>query len=141
MVWAAIALTVVASTGNNVGKALQKEATRKLPRFSLEPAILVQYARSRVWLAGLAADVAGALLMIGAFSLAPASAECVGFVCSACSDVCICSRHALPLRPRNAAPPLHQERKMVVTRTCRCRLYSQCQAWAWYHWLCSRTST
>lgn len=69
--WAAIAITVVAATGNNIGKALQKEATRKLPRFSLEPAILVQYARSRQWLAGLAADLAGALLMIAAFALAP----------------------------------------------------------------------
>ncbi len=73
--WAAIAITVVASTGNNIGKALQKEATRKLPRFSLEPAILVQYVRSRQWLAGLAADLAGALLMIAAFALAPVSQQ------------------------------------------------------------------
>ena len=69
--WLAIAITVVAATGNNVGKALQKEATRTLPRFSLDPAILMQYMRSRQWLAGLAADLAGALLMIAAFALAP----------------------------------------------------------------------
>lgn len=69
--WPAILITLVAATGNNVGKALQKEATRQLPRFSLDPAILVQYARSREWLVGLAADLAGALLMIAAFALAP----------------------------------------------------------------------
>jgi hypothetical protein len=69
--WPAIIITLVAATGNNVGKALQKEATRQLPRFSLDPAILVQYARSREWLIGLMADLGGALLMIAAFALAP----------------------------------------------------------------------
>jgi hypothetical protein len=72
--WPAIIITLVAATGNNVGKALQKEATRQLPRFSLDPAILVQYARSREWLIGLAADLGGALLMIAAFALAPVGA-------------------------------------------------------------------
>ena len=71
--WLAILVTVVASTGNNVGKALQKDATRGLPRFSLESKIFLQYLRSRQWLAGLAADLAGALLMIAAFALAPVS--------------------------------------------------------------------
>jgi hypothetical protein len=69
--WPAIMITLVAATGNNIGKALQKEATRQLPRFSLEPAIMMQYARSREWLIGLAADLGGALLMIAAFALAP----------------------------------------------------------------------
>ena len=69
--WLAILVTIVASASNNVGKALQKEATRQLPRFSVEPKILLQYARSREWLLGLAADLGGALLMIAAFALAP----------------------------------------------------------------------
>ena len=71
MPWVAILVTVVAATGNNVGKALQKEATRTLPRFSLDPKIAQQYLRSRSWLLGLASDLAGALLMIAAFALAP----------------------------------------------------------------------
>ena len=69
--WLAIAVTVVASTGNNVGKALQKDATRHLPRFSLERGIVLEYVRSRQWTTGLAADVAGGLLMLVAFALAP----------------------------------------------------------------------
>ena len=52
---------------------LQKEATGSLPRFSLDTNILRQYFRSRRWLAGLAADLGGALLMIAAFALAPVS--------------------------------------------------------------------
>ena len=71
MPWVAILVTVLASTGNNVGKALQKEATRTLPRFSMDPKIVQQYVRSRAWLMGLVSDLAGALLMIVAFSLAP----------------------------------------------------------------------
>ena len=69
--WFAILLTIFAATGNNIGKALQKEAVHSLPRFSLEQGVLRQYLRSRIWLVGLAADLAGALLMIGAFALAP----------------------------------------------------------------------
>lgn len=53
--------------------SLQKEATGSLPRFSLDTNILRQYFRSRRWLAGLAADFGGALLMIAAFALAPVS--------------------------------------------------------------------
>eukprot|EP00884_Botryococcus_braunii_P012214 jgi/Botrbrau1/20994/Bobra.0144s0012.2 len=71
--WLAILVTLVAATGNNVGKALQKDATRTLPRFSLETQILLQYLRSRQWLTGVAADLSGALLMIAAFALAPVS--------------------------------------------------------------------
>jgi hypothetical protein len=71
MLWVAILITVVASTGNNVGKALQKRATTMLPRFSLEYKIFQQYLRSRQWLTGLLADLGGALLMIAAFASAP----------------------------------------------------------------------
>ena len=56
-----------------VAALLQKEATGSLPRFSLDFNILRQYFRSRRWLAGLAADFGGALLMIAAFALAPVS--------------------------------------------------------------------
>lgn len=69
--WLAIVLTITAATGNNIGKALQKEAVHALPRFSLQPGVFRQYLRSRLWLVGLAADLGGALLMIGAFALAP----------------------------------------------------------------------
>ena len=72
--WLAIIVTVLASAGNNVGKALQKEATRGLPRLTLEPKILLQYIRSRQYLVGLGADLGGALLMIAAFALAPVCA-------------------------------------------------------------------
>ena len=37
--WFAILITVIAATGNNIGKALQKEAVHSLPRFSLQPAV------------------------------------------------------------------------------------------------------
>ena len=71
--WLAILVTFIASAGNNVGKALQKDATRQLPRFSMERKILLQYARSRQYLVGLGADLGGAVLMIAAFALAPVS--------------------------------------------------------------------
>ena len=38
--WFAILVTLLAATGNNIGKALQKEAVHSLPRFSVQPAIL-----------------------------------------------------------------------------------------------------
>ena len=69
--WLAILITVIASTGNNIGKALQKEAVHTLPRFSLYPAVLRQYCQSALWLSGLALDLVGALLMVAAFALAP----------------------------------------------------------------------
>lgn len=68
----AILITVVSSTSCSVGKALQKEATRHLPRFSAgDSKILAQYLQSRLWLTGLAADVGGAVLQIAAFAMAP----------------------------------------------------------------------
>ena len=69
--WVAIFLTVVASTGNNIGKALQKSATAHLPRLSLQPVVLYRYLSSREWLAGLIADLGGGLLMIAAVARAP----------------------------------------------------------------------
>eukprot|EP00891_Asterochloris_glomerata_P007554 jgi/Astpho2/7554/Aster-02461 len=69
--WKAICLTLLASSLNNIGKALQKEATGSLPRFSLSVGTVSQYLRSRTWLIGLAADVGGAVLMLAALALAP----------------------------------------------------------------------
>jgi uncharacterized membrane protein len=72
-VWIAILITIVASTACSVGKALQKEATRHLPRFSLEEKILRQYWLNTTWVAGLAADLGGGVIQIAAFALAPVS--------------------------------------------------------------------
>lgn len=71
--WFAIAVTVLAAAGNNIGKVLQKQATRTLPRLTLKQDVVSQYLRSRTWVIGLAVDVAGALLMIVAFAQAPVS--------------------------------------------------------------------
>lgn len=71
--WRAIAVTVVAATGNNIGKALQKQATMNLPRFSLDSEVLHRYMGSTQWLLGMVADLGGGLLMIAAFALAPVS--------------------------------------------------------------------
>ena len=88
--WFAIVVTILAATGNNIGKALQKEAVHGLPRFSLYPGIFRQYLRSRLWLIGLAADLSGALLMIGAFALAPVSPS--SRYSDICYAICCCSR-------------------------------------------------
>ncbi|KAK9791155.1 hypothetical protein WJX73_006607 [Symbiochloris irregularis] len=71
--WSAIGVTFLASTGNNVGKVLQKDATRHLPRFAFHAKTAQQYLASRAWMLGLGLDVAGALLMIAAYAMAPVS--------------------------------------------------------------------
>jgi len=71
--WLAIVITIVASTSCSVGKALQKEATRHLPKFSLEEKIIRQYTLSRTWVIGLAADLIGGIIQVAAFALAPVS--------------------------------------------------------------------
>ena len=71
--WVAILITVVASTGNNIGKALQKSATATLPRLSLDSVVLYRYLSSKEWVLGLAADLGGGLLMIAAVAQAPVS--------------------------------------------------------------------
>jgi hypothetical protein len=73
--WLAILITVVAAAGNNIGKVLQKQATKTLPKFSVKRQVLLQYLSSKTWVAGVAADISGALLMIVAFALAPVSHE------------------------------------------------------------------
>ena len=52
-------------------QVLQKDATRHLPRFAFHAKTAQQYLASRQWMVGLALDVAGALLMILAFAMAP----------------------------------------------------------------------
>lgn len=71
--WLAIGITCLASAGNNIGKVLQKDATRQLPRFSFQAKVARQYLASRQWLLGLGADVGGGLLMIAAYASAPVS--------------------------------------------------------------------
>lgn len=90
--WTAICLTLLASSLNNIGKALQKEATGSLPRFSLSVGTVSQYLRSRTWLIGLAADVGGAVLMLAALALAPVSWQpaCMGSLCYCGSVELVC---------------------------------------------------
>ena len=82
--WVAILITVVASTGNNIGKALQKSATASLPRLTLDSVVLYRYLSSKEWVLGLAADLGGGLLMIAAVARAPVGFSCMGNECSAC---------------------------------------------------------
>lgn len=83
--WIAILITVVASTGNNIGKALQKSATANLPRLTLDSVVLRRYLSSKEWVTGLAADLGGGLLMIAAVARAP-----VGFQSNLAAECCSC---------------------------------------------------
>ncbi|GLC45446.1 hypothetical protein PLESTB_000617400 [Pleodorina starrii] len=71
--WFAILITVLAAAGNNIGKVLQKQATRTLPRLVLNRTTLLLYLRSGLWVTGMLTDLGGALLMIVAFANAPVS--------------------------------------------------------------------
>lgn len=75
--WVAICITVVAATGNNIGKTLQKRATAGLPRLTLDSVVLYRYLSSKEWILGLAADLGGGLLMIAAVARAPVGFSCV----------------------------------------------------------------
>jgi hypothetical protein len=69
--WFAILVTVLAASGNNVGKVLQKQATRTLPKLTLKKEVLALYFASPTWVAGMLTDVGGAVLMVVAFANAP----------------------------------------------------------------------
>ena len=69
--WYAVAITVVAATGNNVGKALQKKAVQGLPRLIMDRRVVKQYLLDRTWTLGLLSDIFGALLNVVAIAQAP----------------------------------------------------------------------
>jgi len=74
MIVVAILLTIVASTASSVGKAMQKEATKNLPKFSIEnDKIFQQYRQCSTWVSGVALDVAGGIVQTVAFAMAPVS--------------------------------------------------------------------
>lgn len=70
----AILLTIVASTASSIGKAMQKEATSNLPKFSIEnEKIFQQYRQSSTWVSGVSLDIAGGIVQTVAFAMAPVS--------------------------------------------------------------------
>ena len=69
----AVLVVAVAASCINVGKALQKEGTKKLPRLVLDRKVLATYFQDSTWAAGMALDVCGGLLMVVAISRAPVS--------------------------------------------------------------------
>lgn len=77
--WFAIIIVCLAASGNNIGKVLQKQATRTLPKLTLRKEIVTQYLRSGLWLTGMLTDLGGALLMIVAFAYAPVGAPIQDF--------------------------------------------------------------
>ena len=55
----AVLVVAVAASCINVGKALQKEGTKKLPRLVLDRKVLATYFQDSTWAAGMALDVCG----------------------------------------------------------------------------------
>ncbi|WIA24132.1 hypothetical protein OEZ85_013727 [Tetradesmus obliquus] len=69
-----LGLALAAAAGNNIGKGLQKAATRQLPQLNLGRSEVVRaYLGSPSWLLGLALDVGGGGAMLGALAAAPVS--------------------------------------------------------------------
>lgn len=71
--WESIILTLMATAGNNIGKVLQKKGTIILPPLSFKLKVVRAYAFNKLWASGFLMDIAGALLMLRALSLAPVS--------------------------------------------------------------------
>lgn len=70
----AILLTIVASTASSIGKAMQKEATKNLPKFSIEnEKIFQQYRQCSTWVSGVSLDIVGGVVQTAAFAMAPVS--------------------------------------------------------------------
>jgi hypothetical protein len=47
--WGPILITILAASGNNIGKVLQKQATRSLPKLVLKKEVITAYLSSRIW--------------------------------------------------------------------------------------------
>ena len=56
-----------------MGKALQKKALSFLPRLKMDREVLQKYLTSRYFAAGVLADLAGGVMMLGAVANAPVS--------------------------------------------------------------------
>ena len=69
----AVLVVAVAASCINVGKALQKEGTKRLPRFALDRKVVATYFKDTTWAAGMGMDVCGGVLMVVAISIAPVS--------------------------------------------------------------------
>jgi uncharacterized membrane protein len=69
----AVFIVAVAASCINVGKALQKQGTKNLPRLVLDPKVIKTYLSDETWAAGMALDVLGGLLMVAAIARAPVS--------------------------------------------------------------------
>lgn len=65
--------TVLAASGNSIGKVLQKQGTKGLPPLSLKIEVMRAYLSSPTWTLGFGLDILGALAMLKAVSEAPVS--------------------------------------------------------------------
>lgn len=67
----AITLAVISVASNNIGKVLQKAATKSLPRLQADVDVLRQYLACRLWVTGAALDVLGGFIIVVALAMAP----------------------------------------------------------------------
>ncbi|XP_006453071.2 LOW QUALITY PROTEIN: probable magnesium transporter NIPA9 [Citrus clementina] len=71
--WEYICITMTATSGNNIGKVIQKKGTYILPPLSFKLKVIRAYAVNKAWVIGFLMDIFGALLMLRALSQAPVS--------------------------------------------------------------------
>eukprot|EP00967_Tisochrysis_lutea_P048135 scaffold58782_cov25-Tisochrysis_lutea.AAC.1 len=98
-------MTVLAATGNSVGKVLQKQAAGRLPRLVLRREVVGQFLGSRLYMLGMACDLVGALLVSDACVFTPTrKCMCIVEGCipqwSFCVDR-ICAYHFSAKMPRS----------------------------------------
>lgn len=72
--WLALLAAIVATAGNNIGKALQKKGVDGLPPMSFDKDVLKAYATCKVWLLGVSGDILGAVFTAIALMMASVSA-------------------------------------------------------------------